>query len=216
MKIAVCTPVHGHPNTGYVQSLADMLQASAAADVRDATGAPLTLDIRTILHSSSCLTEGRSALVTEALRWGAHALLWIDSDQTFPPDTLARLLDRNKWVVGCNYPRRKPKPVPTAVKGGQLVYTRDETTGLEEVDQLGLGLCLVNNQALAAVANTGRLWPLFEFRIQPDGISNFSEDYFFFDRIRSAGVKIYLDHDLSKRVGHMYERILTYRDTLSE
>jgi hypothetical protein len=193
-----------------------MLQASSAADVRDESGNRLTLNIRTILHSSSCLTSGRSALVTEALRWGAHALLWIDSDMVFPPDTLARLLSHNQWAAGCNYARRKPQPIPTATKGGKLVYTREESTGLEEVDQLGLGLCLVNNQAFAAIANTGNLWPLFEFRIQPDGISNFSEDYFFFDRLRAAGLSIYVDHDLSKRVGHMHERILTYRDTLSD
>lgn len=212
MKIAICTPVHGNPTTGYVQSLADMLQASAAADIRSSDGEPIALDIRTILHSSSCLTEGRSTLTATALSWGAHAVLWIDSDMTFPPDALIRLLDRNQWAVGCNYPRRKPQPVPTATKGGQLVYTREDSAGLEEVDQLGLGFCLINNQAFGAVAATGSLWPLFAFNIQPDGRSNFSEDYYFFDRLRGAGVTVYLDHDLSKRIGHLHERILTYRD----
>jgi hypothetical protein len=215
MKIAVLTPVHGNPSASYVQSLGDMLLASAAADVRGESGEPLPLEMKLFLHSGSCLTRGRSELAARALEWGAHAVLWIDADMVFPRDTLVSLLARNQWVVGCNYARRESKPTPTAVKDGALVYTGKESEGLEEVDRLGLGLCLVNNQAFAAVAQTGNLWPLFAFTIRPDGRSNVSEDCFFFDRLRAAGVKVWLDHDLSKRIGHMHERLLTLEDTLS-
>ena len=58
------------------------------------------------MSESSSVAKNREWLSNEAEKIGADWLLWLDSDQTFPADTLLRLLAHGLPLVGANYPQR--------------------------------------------------------------------------------------------------------------
>jgi len=207
MKVAICTPHHADVKAHYAYSLAHLIEHV----VRSKPG----IELKLIMRSSSLLPKVRAELVEQALRWEADWILWADSDHLFPPDTLLRLLAHDVDVVGCNYPRREPPFGPTASKfcsdGTPVsVDTTPEKVALaalEEVDFLGLGLCLVRARPLAAME-----LPLFNIGYSASTGGYSSEDSFFFARLRKEGLKIYLDHVLSWEVGHVAQRVLTSQD----
>lgn len=123
LKVAITIPVYGMTHAKFTQSLANLLVHSLGADLRDADGAPLRLEIETFMVSCSMLTEARHRLVAEALAWGAERMLCLDADHVFPPDALLRLLAHNLPAVGCNYPRRFTPTAPTAAGAEGSLYT---------------------------------------------------------------------------------------------
>jgi hypothetical protein len=82
--------------------------------------------------------------------------------------------------------------------------TRPESTGLEEVRYLGLGVTLIETAAIKEIPE-----PWFDFEWGHNEQAGWhiarSEDVYFFDKLREHGVKCYLDHDLSKHVTHLGE-----------
>lgn len=59
-----------------------------------------------ILGNESLITRARSILTARFLRSPATHLLWLDSDLVFDPNTIFRLLDFDKDVVCCAYPKK--------------------------------------------------------------------------------------------------------------
>lgn len=209
MKIAICSPVYGDPKLGFAQCLADMIEYTKNAEITAEDGTRIVPLIRTRYWQSSSLVEARTSLLLNALDWGAHFVLWADSDHTFPQEALVTLLGHNVGVVGCNYPQRASPDLPTAGRkngSGEMahVFTRPGDSGLVEVDQLGLGLCLVNNTAFGQVRDVSSLFSTGPAR---------SEDYRFFGNLRAAGVTVFLDQSLSQKIGHIHEHVLTNADT---
>ena len=193
MKIAICTPVHGDTKAGYTASLAEMLIFTLGQ-----ADPPI---IRYFQRSSSMLPVGRCDLVDAALRDRADYILWVDSDHTFPPDTLIRLLAHDVDVVALNFRRRLPPHDVVAydLEGRAMV----SGTGLVKASQVGLGLCLMRTSVFKDITP-----PLFEFRIGKMGIIT-GEDAVLFGKIRQAGFDIHVDMSLSAQCGHIAEQILT-------
>jgi hypothetical protein len=176
-------------------SLLDLVIVSANAGI----------ELKRCVARGTDLSANRQNLVAQARESGADHLLFLDADQTFPADGLLRLLARGKDVIGCNYRRRFPPHEPTANVGGEVVATSKERalgSPIEEANWLGLGFCLVR---LSALPNDGE--PLFVNGLNRDG-STWSEDSFFFARLRAAGVKVYLDNEVSLEVGHIAETVV--------
>ena len=193
MRIAICVPAHGDVKPGFALSLFDL-----AAEC----GASLGRNVRMFLGRGSMLPAVRNFLVEQALEWGADWLLWLDADHKFPDDVLARLLAHDVPIVSCNYPRRLPPLGPTASRDGEPVWT-EPGKGLEDVDSLGLGVCLIRRDVFLAVVR-----PWFRFDIKADG-AMVSEDVVFFRAAKAAGFAPHVDHELSLEIGHIGERILT-------
>ena len=199
MKIAICTPVYGDTRAQFTDSLAQLLIHSGRRH-----------DLSYLTFMSSDLAGNRERLAEAALAQGADWLLWIDSDQTFPPDALERLLASGHEVVGCNYARRAFPSGPTArqFRGGawQPLFTdaANAAKGLTEpVHLLGLGLCLVRADVMRRIE---RPW----FRLLPPQ----GEDAYFFEKLHRAGVPVFVDHGLSWAIGHVGQHIFTNADTL--
>ena len=188
MKIAVCVPAYGDVKADFATSLFGLA-------VRTAPHAELTR----VRGKGTILPEVRNGITLAALEWGADWLFWSDSDQTFEDHTLLSLLARGKPIVGCNYPRRDEPFTPTAVKDGELLWLGQ---GVEEVDVLGLGVCLIAAEVFRAVPQ-----PWFRY-VHHNGKLH-GEDTVFFLSARKAGFPAHVDHDLS--VGHIGERLLTLR-----
>lgn len=218
MKVAICIPCYGNPEVMFMQCLLNMVNHFTNAKVTGADGEPLEVEWDVFIVGSSMLTESRHRLVAEALAWGADYMLWLDADHTFPPDTLLRLWSHNKAVVGCNYSRRAVPTGPTAcsLEDGLLYTTQDKAKDdlVEECKHLGFGVLLVNMavfdalQLKAEADGKNSFLPLFMFEPTPDQVGMIGEDVYFFNKLREAGVKAYVDHGLSWDVGHIHKTIL--------
>lgn len=135
---------------------------------------------------------GRNQGVLRALELDADYVLFLDSDMSFPSNTLVRLLAARKDVVGANYVARG--------KGHrQLVVPKDnkeqKAMGVVEVDKLPTGIMLIRTEVFKKLKKPWFIYPAFE-----DDIG--TEDYPFCDAAREAGYQIYCDIDLSLEVVH--------------
>jgi hypothetical protein len=225
MKIAVCIPRYGDTKGDFTISLARMLVHTLSAELSFPSG-PIRLQIEIFSASSSDLPANRAQLLKRAIAWQARYLLWLDADHVFPPGSLLRLLTHRLPVVGCNYPRRVEPVGPVAVRvnpAGEMehVWTTEELAKsgtVEEVALTGLGFCLMDMQILHQVkAHVEKgvgwdHWDPFERKRLPGTTALMGEDASFFQELRDAGVKIFVDHGLSWHVGHIGERVLTNAD----
>jgi hypothetical protein len=184
MKIAICIPCHGDPRAAFTLSLAKLL-------LRDRTE---TLEV--FMGSGGVVALVRERLVETAEKWGAGAILWLDSDQTFPADTIERLLAAGEPVIGANIPRRSHDARPTAevlINGSRaaLYTTREKAAAgeIESVHLMGLGVCLTSMDALKAIPR-----PIF---------NELREDHGLMRKLTEAGFTPKVDHALSAEVGHV-------------
>lgn len=217
MKVAICIPSHGAVAAKFLQSYGGVIAHILGCNL-ERDGEKIEVEVATFVVSCSILTESRTHLVAEAIAWEADYMLCLDADHIFPPDTLARLWEHGLPVVGCNYPRRARPTAPTAARGKELVYTtkaKAEAGEVEEVDHVGLGVCLINMkcfdllQEQADERGDKSFLPLFQFGVKESGFGAIGEDVFFFAKLRAAGLTVHVDHALSWEIGHIHEEILT-------
>jgi hypothetical protein len=141
---------------------------------------------------------GREAVLERALtQWEATHLLWLDTDMRFPQDAAIRLAEHNRPVVAVNCLMRDPRMWFTAKRDGQSVKTTHASTGLEPVEFVGFGVMLMRTDVVSGVPQ-----PWFEHGRNATG-QDVGEDVMFCRKLRAAGHQVYIDHDLSKEIGHV-------------
>lgn len=152
----------------------------------------------------SDLTKMRQAMVDHALHTQCDFLLFIDTDQTFPSNLLYRMLHWKMPIVACNIPIKTIPSTPTARSfnpdhpGGDVVYSDPEKHGLEQVWRVGTGIILLDCELLKKVP-----WPHFDAGWDHDLKERKGEDWSLLDKIeKHTGELPYIDHDLSREVGH--------------
>jgi hypothetical protein len=208
MKVAICIPCHGDPKADFTFCLARLIQATLTSGQ--------DIELETLIARSTLLIESRTRLFEWSRDWGADHILWIDADQTFPPQGLLKLLSHKLPIVGANSRRRHADVIPSAIKRDadgnlQLVPTtaaKARAGEIEEVDRIGFAFMLMEVKAVIEALGEP-LYPLFETRSLPDG-KFVGEDVLFYDRLRAAGLKIHVDHALSIWIGHIYEQNLMF------
>jgi hypothetical protein len=202
MKIVICLPVHGDTRALFTYKLARMI-----AVTHREWPYPQPPHVEVLMAESSSVAKNREWLSKEAEKAGAEWLLWLDSDQTFPGDTLLRLLAHGLPVVGANYPLRgNARPAARREVGGRMVSvwsTPDRIANgeVERVAFMGLGVCLVSAEALA--------------RLDRPYFAGENEDHYFFSKLRAAGIEPMLDHRLSGEIGHLNIQELTNDHSLA-
>lgn len=151
----------------------------------------------------SCLSQGRQALLNEAINGNFTHLLMIDDDTAFPYNMLDYMIGQE--VMGVNIVRKNPeKLMYTAFDfQSQEVQSKDKT-GSEEVGRCGLGIILLDIATIKQIPA-----PHFEVRYNPDTGNYISEDYYFCNKLASYGIRIRINHDVSMNVGHIGHMIYT-------
>lgn len=158
------------------------------------------------LHNckGSILSKSRTILVKKALEHGATHLLFLDSDQTFPVQTLHRLLSHERAVVACNIATKMLPSTPTArLAGGPVgepLYSQPDDIGIRQVWRVGTGIMLIKTSVFKDVPE-----PWFEMRWNPETQDYVGEDWTFCEKLDEAGIPIYVDLSLSKFIGHVGE-----------
>jgi hypothetical protein len=133
-----------------------------------------------------------------------HAL-FLDTDQTFPMDTAHRLMRWNKPVVACNIPLKVIPSFPTARARGATPFgvpifsnSKSNPQGLEKVWRVGSGIMMIDLSILVGIEK-----PWFEIRYSDKHSQFVGEDWYFVKKCEDAGVDVFIDHDLSRHVGHV-------------
>ncbi|GAC1629800.1 MAG: hypothetical protein NVS9B10_21510 [Nevskia sp.] len=187
-RIAICIPS------------TDLVHADFAMCLCALTYLRIPAGLVLINNKGSILPQNRNKGVEEALNLDVSHILFLDSDMVFPPDTLARLLQHDRDIVGCTYARRFP---PHLTLGQPLDgLTLEASGGLHEVAALPTGVLLVRSTVFARLRR-----PYFRFETveEAEGIAPAinGEDYVFCRLAREAGFRIWLDVDLSMLIGHL-------------
>ena len=158
------------------------------------------LPIITVTTRSSIVAEGRNGGVQMARDAGCDYVFFLDSDMTFPVDTLLRLLVRELDIVCATYSRRTPPLTPL----GDILPKQpaDAPPGLVEMLRVPTGCLLIKMSVFDRLKA-----PYFRFRVDETAGKIIGEDYDFSDRIRAEGYRIWCDPILSKAVAHLGQQI---------
>lgn len=196
MKVAICVPCRDTVMTGFAFDLAKLCAYEGVT--RCAKGGSLMI----YQVPGTLIFNQRERLADEALKDGADAILWIDSDMRFPKDALQILLSRKLPIVGVNATTRRFPVLPTALDYDQetkdlVKVTSKDKTGLEQVLGLGFGMVLIRKEVFQKVEKP---WFWFE---QTDKGGTIGEDIYFCVKAFDKGFKTVLDHDLSKHIRHI-------------
>lgn len=195
-RISVAIATHDTVPFRFAYDLAQMT-AFTMASIPEKVPYGISAVSGTYVHSA------REELIRSLLQDGVTHLLWLDSDMSFPRDSFIRLMNHNVPFVGANYAKREVPSDYVAIKEvgtpGKKCPTTVESTGLEEVEAIGFGLCLMRADALLDL-NPDERW--FWFEAQENG-GMVGEDVWFWRKVREAGHKVYVDHDISKEVSHI-------------
>jgi hypothetical protein len=203
-RIAICVPTRDLCNADFTHSYVKMVAHFCTHFVGKGQAETVQL-----MDMGTLLPDMRNQLVKTALEFEATHILWLDNDMTFPEDMIERLYSHQKPIVGANYSHRKEPCKPVAAKDGVWVYTEEASTGLEKVDFVGMGAMLVET---AVYEHLGHPWHTLGWNAEKSTIVG--EDVFFCRKAAEIGAETFIDHDLSKEIGHVGYRTFTYKDPL--
>lgn len=148
-------------------------------------------------------------LADKRIRW-TH-FLSIEDDMGFAPDCLHMLARRKLPIVGANYATNKGSPIRFTAAGlKDRVLTTKESAGVEEVSLLPQGFTLVAREVYETLP---RPWFLMGYS-QASG-NYVYQDYYFSEQAKKHGYKLYVDHDVSKRLHHVGPKNYTWEDALA-
>lgn len=148
---------------------------------------------------ASGIFKARQSAISDAIAGEFSHILFLDDDMVFPPNILDGLIAHDLGIVAINYARREEgnKNAITHAIDGSGVFSKGKS-GVEEVGWIGFGGVLIKIDSIKNIEN-----PFFEIRWHPEREDFVTEDTYFCMKVRSAGIKIYVDHDISNKVFHV-------------
>jgi len=179
---------------------ADMVHADFAMCLARMCTTTHGMLVNVINNKSSIVAIARNNGVQLAQDFGAHYLLFLDSDMMFPENTLWRLLMHRQDIVAATYTKRVP-PYPTlgTVLGGDVSLA---PPGLVEMARVPTGCLLIKMHVFDKLPR-----PYFRFEANEQTGDIIGEDYIFCDRARAAGFRIWCDPVLSHDIGHIGQQV---------
>ncbi len=194
-KVGICIPARGQMEVGTAFDLAALVNY---------TNKNSRIEIKLYTSMGTLIFDQRNNMVDSAIQDGCTHILFIDADMRFPNDSLIRLLNHNKGIVGVNATTRSEPVKPTAKKlevfDDHVVWHpvwSKEATGIEVVDGIGCGVMLIDAEVIKGIEK-----PYFYFEQLPNH-KILGEDIYFCIKASDAGYKTYVDHDLSKEIKHI-------------
>ncbi len=206
MKVAIGLPSREQMHAATALDLASMVGRFASQGIAD---------LALFNATGTLIVDQRAKLAVRALQTGADWLLWVDSDMRFPPESLEALMAHDLPIVGVNYVTKEHPCSPVAgrindKKEWKKVPTLETSEGLEEVTATGFGLMLIKTDVLRKMRP-----PWFQIGYIQQSMRLLGEDvHFCMHAKEEAGALTMIDHDLSKRVGHIGQYMYTWRDAV--
>lgn len=188
MKTLIAVPCMDMVNAPFAQSLCAMTKVG---------------ECHVSFMVGSLIYDARNSLCEQALKIGADAILWLDSDMLIPPDAMVRLMkhiEEGKDIVSGLYFNRKPDYRPTLfksldVENGKCKFTDYNDypkDSVFEIDGCGFGCVAMRVPILTKMVLEKGNWfaPAY----------NSGEDIAFCIRAKELGYKIWCDSSI--KFGH--------------
>lgn len=201
LKIVVVVPSGTHWIADFATSLISMMGYFMNTPVPGMK----THEFRVVNIKGSILPTSRLNGLKAAKHIGATHLLYVDSDHTFPPDMLHQLL---RWKKDCVAVNCTTKSIPSTTTArtlneantqGDIVYSDENLKGtLSRVWRVGTGVMLLSARAYNQIPHDA-----FSMPYMPEADVYQGEDWSLCEALTKAGVPIYVDHGLSREVGHV-------------
>lgn len=172
----------------------------------------ITIQVSSIA-GCSVVTRARNMIAEEFLKSDCDSLMFIDSDMSFSPDDVIRLLafNQERPIVAGAYEARK--------KGKIYILTLDDDNGQIVMDSMGLvkakrvatGFMMIRRDVFTKLAELHPEWlhkdvnsdalmySFFDFKVTPEGY--IGEDFLFCERAIDAGFTVWIDPTI--KLGHM-------------
>ena len=211
MKIQIAIPSRDMWKPDFGQSLS--MNLSALPHIIDANEYAVRLDNKC---GTSIIHQARNFLVMQGLRNECSHIMFLDDDMRFKMDTLGRLINHDLDIVAANCTTKELPAKATAIGlDDQVCWTRENSTGLEEVKSVGTAVMCIKMDVFLKLE-----MPWFDFGWQKEpamfdfdapvegeldgnSLGCIGEDVYFCHKAREAGYKIFIDHDISKGVTHI-------------
>ena len=155
--------------------------------------------VQIVLSEGYAVAAQRNQIVGEALQHpDVDAVLFLDDDMLVPPETVRRLLARQRGIVGALYYAQQPPFQPLA---GRYDFAAADPyrhvtpgTGLQQVDYVGAGALLIRTAVLRDLP-TGQ-W--FQYGVEDHRGTQrmIMEDEWFCRAARQQGYAVFCDTDL--------------------
>lgn len=168
------------------------------------------------VSQSSLVYDSRNRLAEMAVKGGYDRVMWFDSDMSFAPDTMERLIaDMDTgldFVCGLCFSRKEPI-VPCIYKA-LLTLPTGETKAIPYEPYPEGKLFDIEGAGLAcAMVSTELIWRVFDRYGQPfSPVPGWGEDLSFCLRARDLGAKLWCDSRIE--IGHIGQAVInadTYR-----
>ncbi|MGB3830884.1 MAG: hypothetical protein WA975_03360 [Mesorhizobium sp.] len=205
-RISICVPTRDLTAAEFTHSLVKMVGRFCTHFVGKGQA-----EIIELFDLGTLLPDMRNTLARKSIELGATHILWLDSDMIFPEDTIERLYQHGKPIVAASYSQRKEPAKPVAAKDGVWVYTEEGSSGIEKVDFVGMGCMLVETAVYEAMDEP---WHCLGWNEAKGTIVG--EDVYFCRKAAQVGAETWIDHDLSKEIGHIGYRTFSYLDALKD
>lgn len=193
MKISIVFPSRGICNPAFAHSLANLVPYIGGI-----------FDQYEILYVSGVdVALSRNRLMENAK---GDYIFWADDDVLLPADVIPRLFRHDKdFVSGLYFSRRAPH-FPQIHKVNKKNKNRYDSIidykkdSLIEVDAVGGGCMLIKREVFDKLKK-----PYFQYTPAGEKTLKKGEDYFFCDKVREAGMKIYCDTSvIGLHIGEMF------------
>ena len=154
------------------------------------------------------VARARRRMASDAVEGGFDFLMMVDSDMVVPHDALLNLREADEnvamgWAVRGTSDDGLTSVIKLGTHGYHDSYYANEVAAMEapfEVKGCGLCCALVRVEVFSRISK-----PWFEYHENPDG-SMLGEDYWFCQRCREAGIRLYVDPRVG--CGHIHDRVL--------
>lgn len=197
LHVCVAVPSNGYWVAATARSVALLFSYFASHPIAGYRSQRMSL----IGAEGSQIHVAREKMTRAALRAGATHLLFIDSDMKVPMEVAHGLIRHNKDCVAANCTNRKEPITALARDFEGNVISSNEKTGLEKVRSVGTAVMLIKTDVIKRLTP-----PLFMSEWIPTEQDFCGEDIYFTQKLQEIGVDIWVDHDLSKVVGHVGQR----------
>ena len=139
------------------------------------------------------ITNNRNTIVQKFLATDCDYLMMIDSD-IVPPMNILNLIDFQKDIVTpLMFVKQKGMLIPLFLKRNKDgIYDADDyltKTGLQEVDAVGTGCIVIRREVIEKIKHP------FENVYDEDGIKTLGNDYYFCQRAKKLGFKVWVHLD---------------------
>lgn len=198
IRLAICLPHQGLWHSEFGMSLAQLCIYCTTTVFEEGRGRSVCV----IERRTSIIAQSRQECLEDAIMQNCDYALFLDSDQLFPADTAHRLMKWKKPVVAANIALKVLPSFPTArakngTPFGMPIDSHAPKSGLEKVWRVGSGIMLID---LACVRELPKPW--FETTYDPKNQQYLGEDWYFCKKMEAAGHDIFIDHELSRQIGH--------------